>query len=158
MLGSETLYDDDYYVRDEGLVIWSYLYILEPHYNAHFGVHSVITEQPYNEGPIHRKYKQWKPCLYLGCYKQISAIKEGVIMRLQCFYDLMLKKRGSSWSFLFSSQGCKACVCRERRKEPSQPDCVDFMRSQHAQPSRPSASQHRHQRSTWKDNQIWKGN
>ena len=39
---------------------------LEPHYNAHFEVHSdisVITEQPYNEGLIHRKYKQWEPCL-----------------------------------------------------------------------------------------------
>ena len=39
---------------------------LEPHYNAHFGVHSdmsVITEQPYNEGLIHRKYKRWEPCL-----------------------------------------------------------------------------------------------
>ena len=39
---------------------------LEPHYNAHFGVHSdirVITEQPYNEGLIHRKYKQWESCL-----------------------------------------------------------------------------------------------
>ena len=33
---------------------------LEPHYNTHFGVHSdisVITEQPYNEGLIRRKYK-----------------------------------------------------------------------------------------------------
>ena len=39
---------------------------LEPHYNTHFGVYSdisVITEQPYNEGLIHRKYKQWDPCL-----------------------------------------------------------------------------------------------
>ena len=39
---------------------------LEPHYNAHFGVHSdmsVITEQPYNEGLIHRKYKEWEPLL-----------------------------------------------------------------------------------------------
>ena len=56
---------------------------LEPHYNAHFGVHSdisVVTEQPYNEGLIHRKYKQWA----IWCYKQISAIKEGVIMRFQC--------------------------------------------------------------------------
>ena len=45
---------------------WQYIYTLEPHYNAHFGVHSdmsVITEQPYNEGLIHRKYKQWEPCL-----------------------------------------------------------------------------------------------
>ena len=34
---------------------------LVPHYNTHFGVHSdisVITEQPYNEGLIHRKHKQ----------------------------------------------------------------------------------------------------
>ena len=41
-------------------------YTLEPHYKAHFGVHSdmsVITEQPYNEGLIHWKYKQWEPCL-----------------------------------------------------------------------------------------------
>ena len=40
--------------------------VLEPHYNAHFGVHSdmsVITEQPYNEGLIHWKYKQWEPYL-----------------------------------------------------------------------------------------------
>ena len=39
---------------------------LEPHYNAHCGVHSdisVITEQPYNEGLLYRKYKQWEPCL-----------------------------------------------------------------------------------------------
>ena len=38
----------------------------EPHYNAHFGVHndiSVLTEQPYNEGLIHREYEQWEPCL-----------------------------------------------------------------------------------------------
>ena len=38
----------------------------EPHYNIHFGVRSeisVITEQPYNEGLIHRKYKQWEPYL-----------------------------------------------------------------------------------------------
>ena len=41
-------------------------FTLEPHYNTDFGVHSdmsVITEQPYNEGLIHRKYKQWEPCL-----------------------------------------------------------------------------------------------
>ena len=41
-------------------------YTLEPHYNTHFGVYSgisVITEQPYNEGLIHRKYKEWEPCL-----------------------------------------------------------------------------------------------
>ena len=59
---------------------------LEPHYNTHFGVFcdmSVIAEQPYNEGLIHRKYKQWEP-MPVGCYKQMSAIKEGVIMRLQC--------------------------------------------------------------------------
>ena len=38
--------------------------IQEPHYNTHFGVHfgvhsdtSVITEQPYNEGLIQKKYK-----------------------------------------------------------------------------------------------------
>ena len=40
---------------------------LEPYYNAHFEVHSdisVITEQPYNESLIHRKYNQWEPCLY----------------------------------------------------------------------------------------------
>ena len=41
-------------------------YTLEPHYNAHFGVHSdtsVITEQPYSESLIHKKYRQWKLCL-----------------------------------------------------------------------------------------------
>ena len=41
-------------------------YTLEPHYNAHFRVHSdmsVIKEQSYNKGLIHRKYKQWEPCL-----------------------------------------------------------------------------------------------
>ena len=46
--------------------VYVYVYTLEPHYKAHFGVHSVmsvITEQPYNEGLIHRKYKQWEPCL-----------------------------------------------------------------------------------------------
>ena len=40
---------------------------LETYYNAHFEVHSdisVITEQPYNESLIHRKYNQWEPCLY----------------------------------------------------------------------------------------------
>ena len=45
---------------------WKYRDTLEPHYKAHFGVHSdmsVITEQPYNEGLMHRKYKQWEPCL-----------------------------------------------------------------------------------------------
>ena len=62
----------------------------EPHYNTHFGVHSdirlsVITEQPYNEGLIHRKYKQWEP---VGCYKQMSNKKEGVIMRLQCILNI----------------------------------------------------------------------
>ena len=39
---------------------------LEPHYNAHFGVHSnisVITERPYNDGLIQRKYKQWESSL-----------------------------------------------------------------------------------------------
>ena len=44
--------------------IWCYT--LELHYNTHFRVHSdisVIAEQPYNEGLIHRKYKQWEPCL-----------------------------------------------------------------------------------------------
>ena len=33
---------------------------------TYFGIHSdisAITEQPYNEGLIHRKYKQWEPCL-----------------------------------------------------------------------------------------------
>ena len=62
-------------------------YTLEPHYNAHFGIHtdiSSITERLDNESLIHRKYKQWEPCL---CYKQMSAIKEGVIMRLQCISD-----------------------------------------------------------------------
>ena len=43
----------------------------------------IITEQPYNEGLIHRKYKQWEP-IPVGFYKQMSAMKEGVIMRLQC--------------------------------------------------------------------------
>ena len=85
---------------------------VEPHYNAHFGVRSdisLITEQPYNESLIHRKFKSFATgdaymrqlfhCLqwYAGservkavgampveCYKQMSAIKEGVIMKLQC--------------------------------------------------------------------------
>jgi len=36
------------------------------YYKAHFGVKfdtSAITKQPYNEGLIHRKNKQWEPCL-----------------------------------------------------------------------------------------------
>ena len=43
-----------------------YYYTLEPHYNTIFGVHSVIrviTEQCYNEGIIHGKYRQWEPSL-----------------------------------------------------------------------------------------------
>ena len=39
---------------------------MEPHYNTHFGVHSdisVITEQPFNEDLIHKKYKQLEPSL-----------------------------------------------------------------------------------------------
>ena len=32
-------------------------------YNTIFGVHSVITEQCYNEGIIHGKYRQWEPSL-----------------------------------------------------------------------------------------------
>ena len=39
---------------------------LEPHYNTHFWAHSdisVIIKQPYNDGLIHRNYKQWEPCL-----------------------------------------------------------------------------------------------
>ena len=52
----------------ESIVSFLILDTLEPHYNTHFGVHSdisVITEQPYNDGLIHRKYtyKQWEPCL-----------------------------------------------------------------------------------------------
>ena len=46
----------------EGMVMIT----LEPHYNAHFGVHSdmsAITEQPYNDGLKHRKHKQGVPCL-----------------------------------------------------------------------------------------------
>ena len=45
-----------------------------------------------HEGQIHRKYKQSEP---VGCYKQMSAIKEGAIMRLQ-----VLLKSG----LLFSSK------------------------------------------------------
>ena len=59
---------------------------LEPHYNAHFGVHSdmsVITEQHYNEGLIHRKYIALG-AMPVGCYKQMSTITEGVVTRLQC--------------------------------------------------------------------------
>ena len=42
-----------------------YIYTLEPHYNTHFGVHSDISViTAYNEGLIHRKYKQWEPGLW----------------------------------------------------------------------------------------------
>ena len=44
----------------------------------------MISEHPYNEDLIHRNYTQWEPC-----YKQMSAIKEGVIMRLQCIPPFM---------------------------------------------------------------------
>ena len=52
----------------QGLVLSPLLCIIhcmEPLYNTHFWVYSdisVITEQPYNKGLIHRKYKQWKSC------------------------------------------------------------------------------------------------
>ena len=60
--------------------------ILHVHWNLIItlilGVHSdisVTTEQPYNEGLIHRKYKQWEPCLYAnerykgGCYNEVKV-------------------------------------------------------------------------------------
>ena len=68
------------------------LYTLEPHYNAHSGVHSdmsVITEQPYNEGLIILGSIS-SGSHAVGGYKQMSAIKEGVIMRLQCIVVLLV--------------------------------------------------------------------
>ena len=48
---------------------------LEPHYNTYFGVHSDISVI----GSI-----STVGAMPVGCYKQMSAMKEGVIMRLQC--------------------------------------------------------------------------
>ena len=78
------------YLYMTGIYLYLQQFTLEPHYNTHFGVHSdisVITEQPYNEGLIQRKYKQWEGAMPVGCYKQMSTIKEGVIMRLQCIHS-----------------------------------------------------------------------